>query len=88
MAYGSGSVAPLRSDGVVIEELIAPLYEDMSIRDQAKDEYVTPSPLVTTSRGLPVNQRSCSIEKRREKQRQVYKSDVVDANVVESVRKI
>ena len=77
MAYGSGSVVPPRSQGVVIKELIAPLYKDLSIRDEEEDILVIASPAISTAGGHLVNQRSRSIEKRRGKKKAVYKSNVV-----------
>ena len=38
---------------------------------------MTPSPPATASGDLPINRRSLSIEKRHEKNKKVYKSDVV-----------
>ena len=77
MVYGSRSVAPPRSKGDVREDTDGPRYEDMSIGEHAEDDHVSPSPPPTTSGGLPVNRRSRSIEKRRGKQKSVFKSDVV-----------
>ena len=49
----------------------------MSIGEHAKDDHVSPSLPPPTSGDLFVNRRSRSIEKRRGKQKQVFKSDVV-----------
>ena len=46
MAYEFGSAKPLHSQGVVIEDPTAPLYEDMSIGDEENDTPVTASPPV------------------------------------------
>ena len=77
MAYRSSSAPPPRSEGVVREDTDGPLYEDMSIGEYAKDDHVSLSLPPPTSWGLPINRRSRSIEKRRGKQKQVFKSDVV-----------
>ena len=77
MAYESGSAVPPRSEGFVKEDINGPLYEDMSIREYVEDDHVSNSPPPPTSRGLLVNLWSQSIEKRRGKQKQVFKSDVV-----------
>ena len=49
----------------------------MSIGENAEDDHVSPSPPPTTSGGLPINRGSRFIEKRRGKQKSVFKSDVV-----------
>ena len=77
MAYGSRSAAPLQFEGVVREDIDGPQYKDMSIGEHAENDHVSPSPPLPTSGGLPVNRRSRSIEKRQEKQKQVFKSDVI-----------
>ena len=77
MAYESGSAVPPQSEGVVREDTDGLLYDDLSIREHAEDEHMSPSSPLPTSGGLPVNRRSRSIEKRRGKQKQMFKSDVV-----------
>ena len=77
MAYGSGSTTPLRSQGVVIEKPIAPLYEDMSIGDEEEYIPVITALPVSIAEGHPVNWRSWSIEKRWGKKKVVYKYYVV-----------
>ena len=77
MAYEFGSAKPLHSQGVIIEDPTAPLYEDMSIGDEENDTPVTASPPILTAGDHLVNWWSRSIEKRRGKKKVVYKSDVV-----------
>ena len=75
--FGFGS-APLSPDhGVKQYNMPALVYEDIDFRDQDEEKHVTPSPPATASGGLLVNRRSWSIEKRRRKNKQLYKSDVV-----------
>ena len=79
MAYGSGSASAPPSNDLGGEQYDppAPSYDDMDTGDHDDEEYVTPSPPAPTSGALPVNRRSRSIEKRRRKDKQLYKSDVV-----------
>ena len=79
MTYGSGSDSALPTHDLGGEQYDppAPTFEDIDIGDQDEEEHVTPSPPAPALEGLLVNQCSRSIEKRRRKNKQLYKSDVV-----------
>ena len=79
MTYGSGSASgpPSQNLGGEQYDPPAPAYDDMDTGDQDEEEHVTPLPPAPASGGLPVNSRSRSIKKRRRKNKQLYKSDVV-----------